>query len=70
MIVIERVRWSVREPLSVTRNVKLDVPEPVGVPPIAPLEAFKDKPSGNVPTETSHEYGVVPPVAIAVVEYA
>jgi len=35
---------------------------------IAPDEAFKDKPGGNVPTGIAQVYGVVPPEATSVAE--
>jgi hypothetical protein len=70
IIVIESVCCAVRDPLSVTRTVKFDVPAVVGVPVIAPDDGFKDKPAGNVPTVTAQVYGVVPPVATTVAEYA
>ena len=34
---------------SVTVTVKFDAPAAVGVPEIAPVAAFRDKPAGNVP---------------------
>ena len=37
---------------SFTWTVKLDVPSIVGVPEIAPVEAFNDKPEGKVPDRT------------------
>ncbi len=37
---------------SATCTVKFDVPAVVGVPVIAPVPAFKCKPSGNVPLVT------------------
>jgi hypothetical protein len=52
---------------SVTLTVKVDVPEVVGVPDTTPVEAFKVKPAGNVPTLRDHEYGPVPPEAARVV---
>jgi hypothetical protein len=42
----------------------------VGVPVIAPVDAFSDKPAGNVPLVRDHRYGVVPPVAARVALYA
>jgi len=40
--------------------VKLDVPDVVGVPVIAPVVAFIIKPTGRVPLSTAHVIGVVP----------
>jgi hypothetical protein len=54
---------------SVTCTVKLDWPELVGVPLIVP-PTLKLRPAGNVPEATVHAYGVVPPEAVSVVEYA
>lgn len=38
----------------------------VGVPAMAPVEAFSFKPAGHVPLVKAHVYGVVPPVAASV----
>jgi hypothetical protein len=38
----------------------------VGVPVIAPLEAFNDSPGGRVPLVRVQLYGVFPPVATSV----
>lgn len=48
---------------SVALTVKLNVPDAVGVPVIAPLLA-RVKPAGSAPALTDHEYGGVPPVAL------
>jgi len=42
---------------SVTVTVKLIVPTcgPVGVPVIAPVDVFSDKPAGKLPLVTDHE---------------
>ena len=50
---------------SCTFTVKLLVPEPVGVPVIAPVLA-KVRPAGRVPERIDHVYGWVPPVAVSV----
>lgn len=55
---------------SVTLMVKVEVPDAVGVPVIAPDDAFKVRPAGREPVLTLHVYGVVPPVACTVAEYA
>jgi hypothetical protein len=52
----------------VTFTVKLNVPEEVGVPEIAPVEAVKVNPAGNAPALMLQLYGVVPPLAAKVVE--
>ena len=51
--------------------MKLNVPPtPVGVPLIAPVVEFKDKPGGRLPLVIPHvEYGGAPPVAARVCEY-
>lgn len=54
---------------SVTCTVKLDGPALVGVPLIVP-PLLKLRPAGNAPEVTVQEYGVVPPVAARVNEYA
>ncbi len=38
----------------------------VGVPVIAPVEAFRVRPAGNVPALTEYVYGPTPPVAASV----
>jgi hypothetical protein len=48
---------------SVTLTVKLNVPVVVGVPVIAPVEAFSERPLGNEPVVIDHAYGVTPPEA-------
>jgi hypothetical protein len=47
-----------------TLAVKVLVPEPVGVPVIAPVLALRIKPAGRVPERIDHVYGWVPPVAV------
>jgi hypothetical protein len=54
---------------SVTLTVKLKVPDAVGVPEIVPLVESVRAP-GNDPELTLQLYGVVPPVAASVAEYA
>ena len=51
---------------SVTFTVKLKVPDVVGVPEMAPLEAVKLSPAGNAPALMLQLYGVVPPLAARV----
>ena len=62
------VAFCIGEEESVTCTVNLDWPAPVGVPLIVPF-LLKPRPAGNAPEVTVHEYGVVPPVAVSVVEY-
>src|SRR3954468_3136132 len=57
--------------LSLTCTVKLLVPELLGVPEIAPVEAPRVSPAGRVPeTTTDQLYGVTPPLAASVALYA
>jgi hypothetical protein len=55
---------------SATFTVKVEVPDVVGVPEIAPDEAFKLSPAGSDPLLKLQEYGVVPPLACNIAEYA
>jgi hypothetical protein len=57
------------EPESVTFIVKAKVPAAFGVPEIVPVEDMV-RPPGNAPELTLQLYGVVPPLAASVVEYA
>ena len=50
--------------------MKVNVPAVVGVPEIVPLDAASVRPAGNAPALTLQLYGVVPPLAGNVVEYA
>ena len=43
--------------------MKLNVPACVGVPVIAPVEVFSDKPGGSEPLMIENVYGGTPPVA-------
>lgn len=54
MILIERGCVAVPPALSVTWTVKLDKPAVVGVPVIAPLVAFRERPAGSDPLLTVH----------------
>ena len=52
---------------SVTLNVTARLlTAAVGVPVIAPVEAFKFAQAGKAPLVTDHVYGAVPPVAASV----
>ena len=55
---------------SVTFTVKLVLPETVGVPEIIPVDPARVSPAGRDPVEIDQLYGVVPPVAARVAEYA
>ncbi len=55
---------------SVAFTVKPKVPGAVGVPEIAPVEAFKFRPGGREEEVIDHVYGVVPPVAARLSLYA
>ena len=48
--------------LSLAWTVKSLVPEAVGVPLIAPVEASRLNPAGRLPPLIDHVYGAVPPV--------
>src|SRR5579862_6024734 len=50
--------------------VKLEVPEVVGVPVIAPVAVANDKPWGRAPAVILYVYGPVPPEAVTVWLYA
>lgn len=54
---------------SVTCTVKLLVPSTVGVPVIAPVLLFSDRPAGKLPALIDQVEGVVPPLAANVAEY-
>jgi hypothetical protein len=54
---------------SVTFTVKLKEPEAVGVPEMVPA-GESVRPAGKAPALMLQPYGVVPPVAASVVEYA
>jgi hypothetical protein len=52
---------SVEQPwASVTRIVKAASWPVVGGPPIAPVEALRERPAGSVPSATAKENGAVP----------
>jgi hypothetical protein len=55
---------------SVTVAVKGYVPLAVGVPEINPLAPASVSPGGRLPPVTDQAYGVVPPLASSVCEYA
>ena len=55
---------------SVTCTVNDAVPAVVGVPEITPVPATRLNPAGSVPALRLQLYGVVPPLACSVVEYA
>jgi len=57
-------------PASLSRTVKLNVPMFVGVPLIVPLLAPRANPGGNAPAVIAQPYGVIPPLAVKVEEYA
>jgi len=59
---------AVRPSASVTLAVIIEVPEAVGVPVIAPVEAFSSRPFGSVPVLMLQVSGVTPPAAASVAE--
>ena len=55
---------------SVNLKVKgVELTAAVGVPVIAPVDAFSKSPAGNVPPVSVHVYGVVPPLPVTVAVY-
>jgi hypothetical protein len=58
---------AVSELASVTRTVKLLVPDPLGVPEITPAAGASASPTGKVPEMIDQLSGGVPPVATRVV---
>ena len=56
--------------VSTTRMVTLETPTVAGVPEIVPLLPLRLNPPGNVPVDTAHVSGAVPPVDAIVWEYA
>jgi hypothetical protein len=56
--------------LSATVVVKVDVPFTAGTPEMRPVEGVSVRPVGRLPDVSDHEYGVVPPDAFRVCEYA
>lgn len=57
----ESCTWNVSGVLVVTAE---------GLPVIAPVDEFKERPAGRVPPAMDHVYGEVPPVAASAVLYA
>ena len=56
---------------SVTLKVRaVPVTAAVGVPVMTPVEVFNVNPAGNAPLVSDQVYGVVPPEAVSVAEYA
>jgi len=49
--------------------VKVDVPEPLGVPEITPVVAASVSPAGRLPELIFHVYPGVPPAAWSAAEY-
>lgn len=49
---------------SVTCNVNLYSPDPVGVPEIWPVEEFSAKPGGKLPLATLNTKGDIPPLIL------
>jgi hypothetical protein len=68
--VIVTVPWAMVPCASVTVTPKLVLPVLVGVPEITPVEASRLSPAGREPEVIAQEYGVMPPVAWSVAEYA
>jgi hypothetical protein len=51
---------------SITPTVNVEPPLPVGVPVMAPVEEFSDRPAGSEPDVIEYVYEPVPPVAVTV----
>lgn len=68
LTVIERFLLAVLFRVSITRTVKLDLPEVVGVPEITPLVLFRASPAGSLPLLMLQVYGLTPPLAATVAE--
>src|SRR6188768_1544759 len=66
---IDRARRAVRPWASVTRTVKDEAPDDVGVPLTAPV-GLSDRPAGRAPETTSQEKGADPPDAWSCPAYA
>ena len=70
-MLIDSAFVAVAPTLSVTFSVNpTGPPAVVGVPVIEPVLALRFNPAGSGPGDRDHVYGVVPPVAAAVCEYA
>src|SRR5271155_2437830 len=55
---------------SLTSTVNDEFPDAVGVPEIKPVAAVRLKPAGSAPAVILQVYGIVPPLAASVAEYA
>ena len=64
-MVTVQVRVAKRAAASLTLSVKLNAPDRMGVPEIAPVEEVNESPGGSCPDVTDHEYGGAPPVAVS-----
>jgi hypothetical protein len=62
----ERLFVAVVPLVSLTRIVKVEVPEERGVPPMTPVELLRESPDGSRPEERDQVYGVAPPEAVTV----
>lgn len=67
-VTIENVRVADSLVASVTWTVNDDVPGKDGMPEIAPVVAFNERPGGREPPATSQTYGATPPSADRVFE--
>ena len=64
------VELAAGDPESFTVTVNVTLPAAMGVPVIAPVDAFKLNPGGSVPVVTVHVFGATPPADASVTEYA
>ena len=53
-----------------TLTVTVEVPALLALPLITPVVLFRDSPAGSLPEAIVHVYGVDPPVAASLTEYA
>jgi len=60
IVIVQPVAVAPRESVTLMVNV----PDAVGVPVTAPVEAFSVRPAGNVPLPIENVYGATPPVTV------
>ncbi len=54
VMITNTARLAQFDPASHTCTVKLVVPDPDGVPEMIPVDAFRERPVGRLPTEIVH----------------
>src|SRR5689334_11021061 len=60
---------ALRDAVSVTRTLNVNVPALAGVPEITPLNANNVRPPGSEPADKNQRYAGVPPTAVRVTLY-